>query len=141
MKVTGLSAIDHAPQIVAEWLNDLEYRLDNKDRSHAYLLLRTTLHAIRDFLTTAEAADLGAQLPVLLRGIYYDGFVPSRQPAHPRNRDAFVGRVAEAFADRPLDDPEAEVAAVFDLLHERISEGEYRQVTQAMRHSLRSLIA
>lgn len=140
MKKIGLSTLDHAPQVVAEWLNDLESRLGSEDRAHSYLLLRTSLHTIRDFLTPDEAADLAAQLPVLLRGVYFEGFVPSHQPAHPRNRAAFLDRINKAFRDHPLKDPETAVQAVFDLLHERISEGEYQQVTQAMRHSLRTLL-
>ena len=35
----------------------------------AYLALRTVLHALR----VEEAVDLGAQLPMLIRGLYYEG--------------------------------------------------------------------
>ncbi|KFE33887.1 DUF2267 domain-containing protein [Thioclava atlantica] len=140
MKTTGISSLDHAPQVVAEWLNDLEGRLGEENRSRTYMLLRATLHAVRDFLSTDESADLAAQLPVMLRGIYFEGFVPSRQPAHPRGKQAFLDRVNSVFHDDPLDDPEAAVSAVFDLLHDKISAGEYEQVAKAMRGSLRALL-
>ncbi len=139
MKTTGIATIDHAPQVVAEWLNLLQANLGWEDRGRAYMLLRQTLHAVRDFLTVEEAVDLSAQLPVLVRGIYFEGWVPSRTPAHPRSADDFLDRVMKPFRNNPPDNPDVAVAAVFDLLRRQISPGEFDQVTQAMRKSLREL--
>jgi uncharacterized protein (DUF2267 family) len=139
MSVTGIATLDHAPQVVAEWLNRLEEHLAWQDRSRSYLLLRVTLHAVRDFLTVDEAVDLSAQLPVLLRGLYFEGWVPSHTPAQHRSKSDFIARVTAHFSDRPLEDPEAAVAAVFDLLRRQVSEGEFNQVANAMRKSLRDL--
>lgn len=139
MKKTGLTAIDHAPQVVAEWLNRLQQDLGWSDRRRAYLLLRETLHAIRDFLTVEEAADLSAQLPLLIRGIFFDGWLPAKTPARPRSVDDFLARVMQAFADDPLVEPDVAVAAVFSLLQRQISLGEYQQVAWAMRRPLRDL--
>lgn len=139
MSVTGLTALDHAPQVVAEWLNRLQEDLGWDDRPRAYLLLRETLKAIRDYLSVEEAADLSAQLPLLIRALFFDGWVPSRTPAHPRGKEDFIRRVADHFTDRPLENPEGAVAAVFDLLRRQISEGEFDQITRAMRKPLREL--
>ncbi|MFP1645456.1 DUF2267 domain-containing protein [Pontitalea aquivivens] len=139
MKITGLETIDHAPQVVAEWLNFLQDALGWNERGRAYMLLRETLHALRDYLTVAEAADLGAQLPVLIRGIYYEGWVPGHTPVHPRSREDFLTRVGGAFKVTPLYEPELAVAAVFDLLRIKTSQGEIDQVTRALRKSLRDL--
>jgi uncharacterized protein (DUF2267 family) len=139
MKTTGMTRLDHAPQVVAEWLNLLQEDLGWPDRGRAYLLLRETLHAVRDFLTVDEAADLSAQLPLLIRGIYFDGWVPSKTPAKPRSADDFLERVSSAFASEPLTEPEVAVAAVFDLLRRQISPGEFQQVAWAMRKPLRDL--
>lgn len=139
MKTTGITAIDHAPQVVAEWLNLLQKDLGWTDRSKAYMLLRETLHAVRDFLTVEEAADLSAQLPLLIRGIYFEGWVPSRTPAYPRSVDDFLERVTKRFTGQPLLDPDVAVSAVFKLLRREISLGEFDQVSKAMRKSLRDL--
>lgn len=139
MKTTGITTLDHAPQVVAEWLNLLQEDLGWPDRGRAYLLLRETLHAVRDFLTVDEAADLAAQLPSLIRGIFFEGWVPAKTPAKPRSVDDFLERVAKAFASDPLIDPDVAVAAVFSLLRRQISPGEYRQVAWAMRKPLRDL--
>ena len=139
MKTTGITTIDHAPQVVAEWLNLLQEDLGWPDRGRAYLLLRETLHAVRDFLTVDEAADLAAQLPLLVRGIFFDGWVPSQTPAKLRSVDDFLDRVMHAFRDDPPAEPDVAVAAVFSVLRRQISAGEYRQVAWAMRKPLRDL--
>ncbi|MBA3909605.1 MAG: DUF2267 domain-containing protein [Rhodobacter sp.] len=139
MKTTGISSIDHAPQVVAEWLNLLQTDLGWSDRGRALQLLRGTLHALRDFLTVDEAADLAAQLPLLIRGIYFEGWVPSKTPAHPRTAEDFMGRVTKSFGNDPPIDPDAAIAAVFSVLRRQISLGEYDQITHAMRKSLRHL--
>lgn len=139
MKITGIATIDQAPQVLAEWLNLLQQDLGWPDRGRAYMLFRETLHAVRDFLTVDEAADLAAQLPVLIRGIYFEGWVPSRTPGHPRAVDDFLNRVMRPFGDDPPVEPDVAVAAVFSLLKRHVSLGEYDQVSQAMRKSLRDL--
>lgn len=139
MKQTGLDAIDHAPQVVAEWLNLLEDDLGWTDRSRSYRLLRETLHAIRDFLTVQEAASLSAQLPLLVRGIFFEGWMPARTPARPRSAEALLERVNGAFGDEPLLEPDVAIAAVFSVLRRRIDSGEYDQVARSLRRPLREL--
>jgi uncharacterized protein (DUF2267 family) len=139
MTTHALSTVNHAPQVVAEWVNHLCEDLDWDDQGRAYKLLRETLHAVRDYLTVDEAADLSAQLPVLIRGIYFDGWVPAKTPAHPRNRDDFLARISAPFSDPPLEDAARAASAVFDLLRRKISAGEFEQVANAMRKPLRDL--
>lgn len=139
MHRTGLTTIDHAPQVVASWLNQLEAALGWSSRPRSYMLLRETLHALRDWLTLDEAADLAAQLPVLLRGIYYEGWDPSATPVTPRSKEAFIARVARPFDAEPLEDCEAAIAAVFALIAAHVSAGEVAQVSHALRKPLQGL--
>lgn len=139
MKMTGLTTLDHAPQVVAAWLHQLEESLGWDSRARSYMLLRATLHALRDWLSVNEAADLAAQLPVLLRGIYYEGWDPSATPVTPRSKTAFVERVAGHFEADPLEDTEAAIATVFTLLATHVSAGEVAQVSHALRKPLQGL--
>lgn len=139
MTIHALSTVNHAPQVVSEWVNLLCEDLEWGDQGRAYMLLRETLHAVRDYLTVDEAADLSAQLPLLIRGIYFDGWVPAHCPAHPRSKEDFLARIAAPFGDTPLEDAERAASAVFDLLRRKISEGEFDQVANAMRKPLRDL--
>ncbi|MBU2960782.1 DUF2267 domain-containing protein [Citreicella sp. C3M06] len=94
MSTTGIATLDHAPQIFAEWLNEL---CDNLGfpKPRAYMLLHETLHDIRDFLTVDQAADLAAQLPVLVRGVYFEGWNPSKTPVKPCNKSDLIARVSD----------------------------------------------
>lgn len=139
MKQTGLDSLDHAPQVVAEWLNLLQEDLGWPDRGRAYRLLRETLHGIRDFLTVAEAADLSAQLPLLIRGLFFEGWSPANTPVQPRTADAFLERVTAAFAKDPLLEPDVAIASVFSVLRRRIDPGEYEQMSRSLRHAIREL--
>lgn len=139
MSHQALSSLNHAPQVAAEWINLLCEDLEWDDQARGYMLLREVLHAVRDYLSIDEAADLSAQLPLLVRGIYFDGWVPSKTPAHPRSKEDFLARISAPFGETPLEDPERAAAAMFDLLRRKISEGEFNQVAAAMRKSLRDL--
>lgn len=138
MSVTGISTLDHAPQVFAEWLNELCADL-GWQKPRAYLLLCETLHAVRDFLTVDEAADLAAQLPVLVRGVFFDGWDPSRTPIKQRSKADLLARIEARFQKEPLEDPERAVTAVFDLLRRHVSGGEFEQIKHAMRKPIQEL--
>lgn len=81
MKQTGPESIDHTPQVVAEWLDLPQDDPGRNDRGRCYRLRRETLHGIRDFLTVQAAAAPSAQLPLLLRGIFFEDWHPARTAA------------------------------------------------------------
>lgn len=141
-KFTGIPSLDHAPQVVASWLGEICDDMGwGPEKGRAYLLLRSTLHAIRDFLSVNEAVDLAAQLPLLVRGIYYEGWTPAKTPVKPRNKSDFLARVAAPFTDDPLEDTEVAVGAVLDVLDRHVSGGEIAQVRHAMRKPIQELWA
>lgn len=139
MSAVGLESIEHTVQLTHQWINDLDSRLgwDNKHRS--YRLLRSTLQALRDWLPINEAASLGAQLPELLRGVYYEHWRPGTTPVKHRHRDDFVARVAGAFANDPLVFGGEAIGAVFELLSDKLSAGEIDKVRHALPADLRAL--
>jgi hypothetical protein len=59
------------------WLKELMELMGWEDRHRAYHALRVVLHALRDHLTIDEVVTLGAQLPMLVRGFYYEGWHPT----------------------------------------------------------------
>lgn len=141
MSALGLKIIDESVQQANIWFNEVDYRTgwDNKQRS--YRLLRAVLHALRDHLNPDEAAQLSAQLPVLIRGIYYEGYDPSRTPVTERSREGFVARVQKAFVPDPLGDAETAIGAVFDVLDAHVSGGEMDHVRATFTKEMRSLFA
>ncbi|MFO7855678.1 MAG: DUF2267 domain-containing protein [Paracoccaceae bacterium] len=115
-----------------DWLNDLAARLGWEDRRACWRVLRVSLHMLRDRMATAEVAHLGAQMPTLLRGVYYEGWRPAGEGALPHDAERFLRPLADAFDAVPGFDAERAFAAVVGLLRARIAEGEMRHVRQMM---------
>lgn len=139
MSAVGLESFEHSIQLTHIWINELDERLGWDNKARSYRLLRAVLHAVRDWLQINEAADLGAQMPMLLRGAYYDQWRPARNPAKPRGKAEFIGRVEDAFGPDLLDDPDEAVSAVFVLLSAKVSPGEIEDVRQALPSDIRAL--
>ncbi|MFZ3179235.1 MAG: DUF2267 domain-containing protein [Methylocystis silviterrae] len=139
MSATGLSTFDETVQLSNQWLNELMPAVDWEDKHRAYRLLRATLHALRDRLTAHEAAQFGAQLPMLIRGFYYDGWhMTDRAPAE-RTKSAFLGHVEAAFKQDPNADTEALVREVFKLLTHKLSPGQISDVKHVLPPEVRAL--
>ena len=137
MSTTHIEAFDHTVQITNEWLRDISTRLGDENRRHAYLALRGTLHALRDFLPIDESAHLSAQLPMLVRGIYFEGWKPARNPEKYRSQEDFLGHVKEELRHvRPMD-PQDGARAVFKVINHHIDPGEAADVLQALPKQIR----
>jgi uncharacterized protein (DUF2267 family) len=140
MSATGLAAFDSTLQTTNIWLRELMDELGWPERQRAYHALRAVLHTIRDRLTIEEVADLGAQLPMLVRGIYYEGWRPPREPLrHGRRREEFLTPIADAFADHPEVAPEGVLWAVFKVLERHITPGEIKDIKQLLPETVRAL--
>jgi uncharacterized protein (DUF2267 family) len=139
MTTTGLETIDHSVHVTNEWLKDLSNLMDWEDRHRSWRLLRAVLHALRDWLQVNEAVHLGAQMPTLVRGLYYEGWHPAGTPVKKRSRADFRARIDKAFETDPLGDPDDAISAVFVLLSRHISKGEVADVRQSLPKNLRDL--
>ena len=136
MSATGLDVFDKTLQTTHIWLNEISERI-GPDRQVAWKVLSTVLHKLRDRLPLELAAHLGAQLPLLVRGVYYDQFEPARLPTDCRSPEQFADEVAEWLSDiRPVDPDEA-IAAVFSVLNRHLSEGQVAKVRNALPKGLR----
>lgn len=139
MSALGLKIIDEAVQDANIWVNEVDRRAGWDDKQRSYRLLRAVLHTIRDHLMVNEATDLGAQLPTLIRGVYYEGWNSARNPVRMRHAEAFVAAVQKRFAPDPMGDSELAIRAVLDLLDSHISAGEMSDVRAAFTKEIRSL--
>jgi len=136
MSATGLEVFDKTLQTTNIWLNEIMERI-GPDRQLAWKLLSTVLHKLRDRLPVELSAHLGSQLPLLVRGAYYDQFEPARQPTDCDSHEAFVAEVAEWLGDTRPVDPEEAIAAVFAVLTRHVSEGQIVKVRNALPKGIR----
>lgn len=140
MSTTGFDAFDRTVQKTNLMLQELGEALHMEDTHAVYLSLRTVLHVLRDRLHPAEAAHLAAQLPMLVKGVYFDGWKPGAAPEKIRDRQEFLDRIEEKLsAGMPDADPERITRAVFELLAAHVSEGEIDQVVGSLPEQLRDL--
>jgi uncharacterized protein (DUF2267 family) len=139
MSISTIAPFESTIHVSNAWLKELAEEMHWDDRQKAYHALRVVLHTLRDRLTVAETADLGAQLPMLIRGLFYEGWNPSGKPVKERKREDFLAHVASAFPDEPDVFPEAVVWAVFKILEAHVSAGEIGDVKHILPSEIRSL--
>ena len=139
MSSTDLGVFDKTVEKTNAWLDDVELVMNWQDRHKAYMALRAVLHALRDRLEPDEAVDLAAQLPMLVRGFFYEGWHPANKPRKYRHKEEFLQQVekeARWLHDREL---ERAVTAVFCVLSSRIDGGETLQARMMLPSDLREL--
>jgi len=105
-------------QKTGEWLRDIREALGWETDQRAYVALRAVLHALRDRLPAIEATHLGAQLPMLIRGFYYEGWSPLETPVK-FHRDEFLMFIAAHFRNDPELQVTSIVRTVLDVLAAR----------------------
>jgi len=139
MSTTGLEVFDTTIQKTNLWLKDIMQELGWEDRHKAYMALRTTLHALRDRLTLEETAQFGAQLPILIRGLYYEGWNPTGQPHKVRHTFEFLAPIRDYFKDDWQVEPEEIARAVFKVCAAHISAGEIEDIKHLLPQELKEL--
>lgn len=130
-----------ALQKAETWIREVADEMETEDEQLAFHALRAVLHALRDRLIVDEAVHLAAQLPVLVRGIYFENWDPSRTPLKVRHRQEFLDLVRRHAGTDDRLDPEKAASAVFTVLKRHVSEGEMREVTEALPKDIRELLA
>lgn len=139
MSTTGLESIDHNVELTHVWVKELDKLVGWDDKARSYRLLRIVLQSVRDWVPVNEAADFAAQLPTLLRGVYYEHWRPAVSPTKHRSRADFLARVDHAFVQDPIWNTADAVSFAFQFLSTKISAGEVEEVRQALPADLRAL--
>lgn len=139
MSAKGLEVIDHTVHLTHEWINELTERLEWSSHKDALHLLRLTLTSVRDHISHSEVAQFAAQLPLLIRGMFYEGWKPSVTPSKNRKVADFIARIEAEVGNvvdyRGSDD----IKTVFKLLNARISDGEIADVRAGLPEDIRAL--
>lgn len=139
MNAAHVPAIDHTVQETNIWLKGVAKQLHFEDQQHAYNALRAVLHALRDRLTPESAVHLGAQLPMLVRGIYYEGWHMAGKPTSDRSTREFADHVLAQLPPQFPMDPVTVTRGVFEFLSGRLDPGEAAKVIDLLPLPLRSL--
>ena len=138
----GLNVLDRTVQDTNRWLRAIARQLgDEEAKQPAYHALRAVLFALRDRTGTDLAADFSAGLPLLVRGIFYEGYRPADQPKDYRTMDAWNEEVDRELRQTPGDAPAPEEAtrAVFTVLSKELDWGTVRKTFSTLPEDVRVL--
>jgi uncharacterized protein (DUF2267 family) len=137
---TGLNVFDETVQQTNLWLKDIMARIPTTDRHYAYQLLRATLHIFRDRIGRENAVHFGAQLPMLIRGFYYEGWQPAKPPTKTRHLDDFLAAVEEEAGRGLGAGAGGKVKAVFAVIADRIDAHEIEKLRKVLPAELKGLL-
>ena len=134
------NVFDHATQTADLWIRDMMRELGTDDARVAYHALGASLHALRDRLSVDEAAQLSAQLPLLVRGLFFEGWHPASTPVHVRRPEDLLALVDQRAGDGHRVDAERAVAATFEVLRRHVSAGQLASLAHVLPPSLAELV-
>ncbi|WP_293626954.1 DUF2267 domain-containing protein [Salinisphaera sp.] len=137
----GLATIDTTVQQTNRWLGAIMTEMGTDDKQFAFQALRSVLTTLRDRLPVDVAANLGAQLPMLVRGLYYDGYVPADTPTKYRRASEWNAAVAAAGDNLEGEDVERASRAVLSVLEFELDSGLVTKVAQELPDEVRSVVS
>lgn len=133
----NLGVFDKTQQKTAHWIEGVARYMGSTDMERSYHILRSVLHAVRDRLPPDEAVQLGAQMPMLVRGFYYEGWHPGNKPERYRHKQEFLEHIAHDVPGLDEAQRERAASAVFTVLNQELSGGEAKQARHCLPSELR----
>lgn len=121
------------------WIDEVSVYLKTGDRKdRAWNALRGVLHAIRDRIPPEEVFQLSAQFPMLIRGLFFEGYNLNNKPEK-FHLEELKDRVEMALG--PAVDYKGETAfkAVLLVLYDHVSEGEMKDIYATLPKDIRQL--
>jgi uncharacterized protein (DUF2267 family) len=138
MATTGLEVFDKTLHTTNLWLDEISAEI-GPDRHLAWHVLGAVLRSIRDEIQVEQSAHFAAQLPLLIRGAYFDQYRPAMQPATARSQHDFIARIQQDMdGSRPVNVQQA-ATAVMRTLNRHVTEGQVRKVRDALPKGVRAM--
>ena len=139
MALTGLQRIDATIHKTQRWIAEVSDGLEIEDREHALAALRAVLHVLRDHLPLQAAVALGAQLPLLVRGMYYENWRPETRHDKPHAKGEIALLIGAELPWATKLDLEKVARTVFVVLRHHIDPNEVEKLAHIMPKGLRDL--
>ena len=139
MTSTGLNTFDTTVQETNHWLKAMMAYLVTDDRHGAYIALKAGLHALRDRLGPENAVHFGAQLPTLLRGVFFESWRMAATPTREHSAQAFVDHVRAHLPENAAVDPLRATRATFAVIADLSDPGEVAKLKRILPDDLHTL--
>ena len=137
MSTTDVTLFEESAQKTRLWLEELAEELGRPgDQRYAMGVLRGFLHTLRDRLPVPETAHLAAQLPELLRGVFYEGWRPTTLPHRYHDLDTFLVRVADQGQLAGETEAAYAAEAAARVMRRHVGAGEMNKVRAVLPHDI-----
>jgi uncharacterized protein (DUF2267 family) len=138
MSSTGLEVFDRTLQTTHIWLDEIIEELAT-DRHTAWHVLGAVIRSLRDRLPLELSAHLSAELPLLVRGIYFEGWRPGKEKLKLRSLAEFLEKVSDGLANtKPIGSVDA-ARSVFAVLERHLDHGQAEKIRHALPEDIRGL--
>lgn len=129
-----------------DFLHDIMKEIGVEDESKAYRITKAVLHALRDRLDPREGKDFVAQLPMVFKAVWCEGWDPTRGPDKSiKKKEEFLQRVMNDPGLIPnvdikdMDEAEAFTKGVFRAIKRHVTWGEVEDVIRQLPEEIREL--
>lgn len=135
---TGPTVFDRTLQQTNIWLGEIGNNLE-VNRHVAWHVLCAVLRTLRDRLPLELSVHFSAELPLLVRGAFFDQWRPAVQDLKVRSLTAFLERIDdELYGTMPVD-PEDAAVAVFETINAHMDPGQVEKVRHALPAPIREI--
>ncbi len=126
-------------EFLHEVMNELEV-----DEAKAFRITKAVLHALRDRLDPREGKDFAAQLPMVFKAVWCEGWDPTKGPdKNIKKKEDFLKRVVDYPGLVPnitnMNEAEEVTRAVFRVLKRYVTWGEIEDVIGQLPEEVREL--
>lgn len=137
--MTRIKSFERSMHTADLWVSEMAEEM-GESSEQAYGAMRAVLHTLRDRLPHDESAHLAAQMPTLVRGVYWEGWRPSHTPERYHDVDDFLGRVAGVARMSGGTEAATATSATMTVLRRHVSDGEIDDVLDVLPGPIRSLL-
>lgn len=137
--MTSIPILDKNIHQTMSWIYAIEEACDwdENDQRKAFAALRSVLHALRDILPIESAIHLSAQLPLIIRGLFFENWSTHAPKQKIRRSEDFIMQVAENLFAYPDINASEVTNSVLRVMSERISVGEYEKILAVLPKELK----
>jgi uncharacterized protein (DUF2267 family) len=140
MSEKGLEIIERNVHLIHSWIDDIDYQLNWGDHHKSFRLLRAWLHALRDSIPLSEVAHVSAQLPLIVRGLFFEQW-RAVADHHRMDGEEFLRRLdGDVYPDQ-IEDTARAAASVFLVFKSRVGEHETDKLLHVLPRSVRELLS
>lgn len=128
----SIDTVERNVAVINNWLKDTSEELGGIGEDEAWSRLRAVLQTLRDRITTDEAAHFAAQLPIIARGVFFEGWHPADTPQKWRDRAEYLESINQKINtnQQPDVDPEETLKAVLKVIVRHIDAGEVKKIKE-----------